>query len=153
MMPLLAAMLLGSCRGDDGPMGPTGPMGPAGMDGESFCSFEHTFEVFQNDWEAVTNLPEPYFKYSFDLPEMTNEVINNHGTITVYRVLNDGYFGVLPAVRLCNGKDKEGNTVNYTQVVDFEFANGVINFYVTNSDFYMDEKPDAMKFKVVVHYY
>ena len=33
MLPMLAALLLGSCRGDDGPMGPEGPMGPAGRDG------------------------------------------------------------------------------------------------------------------------
>ena len=30
---MLAALLLGSCRGDEGPMGPEGPAGPAGLDG------------------------------------------------------------------------------------------------------------------------
>lgn len=156
MLPMLAVLLLGSCRGDDGPMGPEGPMGPAGrdgVDGEGFKTLEFDFTVAQNDWLAVKDVNEPYFKCSFDQFQELEKDIIDHGMLAVYRILDDDYFGALPTVQLHKGNNAEGTEIFYTQLIDYEFAPGVINFYVTNSDFYMDEKPDAMKFKVVVHYY
>ena len=155
MLPLLAALLLGSCRGDDGPMGPEGPMGPAGLDGvdgEGFKTLEYEFLVAQNDWKAVTNTDEPYFMYDFDFTKLDSYVID-HGMITVYRVFDNGNFTALPNVKLRKETNQAGKEITYTQLIDYEFAPSFLCFYVTNSDFYMDEKPDAMKFKVVVHYY
>ncbi|MBR4325020.1 MAG: collagen-like protein [Bacteroidales bacterium] len=160
MLPMLAALLLGSCRGDDGPMGPEGPMGPAGRDGrdgidgkdgEGMKTLEFTFGVKQNDWEIVKDSKEPYFRYEFDFKELESSIID-HGMLTVYRMLDDDYYATLPVTKLHKDTNDNGD-IFYTQLIDYEFAPGKISFYVTNSDFYIDEKPDAMDFKVVVHYY
>ena len=153
MLPLLAAMLLGSCRGDDGPMGPEGPAGPAGKDGEGLKTLDFDFTVNQNDWEAVTDTDEPYYRCSFDKFEELDKAVIDHGIVAVYRVLDDGYYGALPTVQLHKAKNDKNEDIFYTQLIDYEFAPGLINFYVTSSDFYMDEKPDQMKFRVVVNYY
>ena len=158
---MFALMLLGSCRGDEGPMGPVGPAGPAGqdgldghdgVDGEGLKTLEFTFTVEQNDWAAMMDSDEPYFKCEFDnFKELESDIIN-HGMLTVYRMLDEDYYATLPVTKLHKESNDNGD-IFYTQLIDYEFAPGKISFYVTNSDFYMDEKPDAMDFKVVVHYY
>ncbi len=153
---MLAALLLGSCRGDEGPMGPMGPAGPAGLDGkdaEGFKSWALTFTVEQNDWEAITDTDEPYFRCVFEnVNELDNSVLGNNALLTVYRLLDDDYNATLPITKL-HKETKDDGDVFYTQLIDYEFAPGAIRFYVTNSDFYMDDKPETMDFKVVVHYY
>lgn len=160
---MLAALLLGSCRGDEGPMGPMGPAGPAGLDGkdgqdgrdgkdgEGFKTLEFTFTVEQNDWEIVKDTPEPYFRCVFDFKELESSIID-HGMLTVYRMLDDDYYATLPITKPHKETNDNGD-IYYTQLIDYEFAPSSISFYVTNSDFFIDEKPDAMDFKVVVHYY
>lgn len=165
MLPLLALMLLGSCRGDEGPMGPMGPQGEPGrdgldgqngrdgLDGEGMKTLDFDFTVEQNNWQAIIDTDEPYFKYSFDnFAELQKNVIEQ-GMLSVYRVFSDGYYGAVPSVQLKKATDNNGETVFYTQVIDYEFATNTINFFVTNSDFYMDEKPETMTFRVVVQYY
>lgn len=157
---MLAALLLGSCRGDEGPMGPEGPAGPAGLDGrdgqdgqdgEGLKTLEFTFTVEQNDWEAVKDSNEPYFRCVFNFKELEASIID-HGMLTVYRMLDDDYYATLPITKPHKDTNNDGD-IYYTQLIDYEFAPGSISFYITNSDFYMDTKPDAMDFKVVVHYY
>ncbi|MBP5683551.1 MAG: collagen-like protein [Bacteroidales bacterium] len=165
MLPLLALMLLGSCRGDEGPMGPEGPAGPAGLDGrdgqdgrdgldgEGMKTLDFDFTVEQNDWTPVLDTEEPYFKFSFEnFAELETKVIEQ-GMVSVNRVFGDGYYGAVPSVQLKKATNDNGDVVFYTQVIDYEFAPKTINFFVTNSDFYMDEKPETMTFRVVVQYY
>ena len=139
MLPMLAALLLGSW------------MGPAGRDGEGFKTLEFTFSVEQKHWELVNDPAEPYFKCEFEFNELEASIID-HGMLTVYRLLNDDYYATLPVTKL-HKETKDDSDIYYTQLIDYEFAPGKISFYVTNSDFFIDEKPDGMDFKVVVHYY
>ncbi len=149
---MLAVLLLGSCRGDEGPMGPMGPAGQDGLDGEGFKTLEFTFTVDQNDWDAITDTEEPYFKCMFDFKELEATIINQ-GMLSVYRLLDEDYNATLPITKPHKETNDAGEDIYYTQLIDYEFAPGKISFYVTNSDFFMDEKPETMEFKVVVHYY
>ena len=68
-------------------------------------------------------------------------------------MLDDDYLATLPVTRFHSAKNDKDETIYYTELIDYEFADGTLNFYVTNSDFFVDERPAAMNFKVVVHYY
>ncbi|MBQ1698599.1 MAG: collagen-like protein [Bacteroidales bacterium] len=163
MMPLLAAMLLGSCRGDDGPMGPEGPMGPQGergmdgrdgrdgIDGEGLKTLKYTFEVSTNDWKLVDG-DEPYFEYEFPFVELTSSVIDNGGQVTAYRIYDDDYHDALPLTKY-HKETNENGEIFYEEHIDFGFAPGSLKFFVTNSDFYVKDRPETMNFKVVVQYY
>ena len=123
---MLAALLLGSCRGDEGPMGPMGPAGPAGLDGkdgqdgrdgkdgEGFKTLEFTFTVEQNDWEIVKDTPEPYFRCVFDFKELESSIID-HGMLTVYRMLDDDYYATLPITKPHKETNDNGD-IYYTQL-------------------------------------
>ncbi|MBQ3656094.1 MAG: collagen-like protein [Bacteroidales bacterium] len=153
LLTALSAATFQSCgKGDPGPVG---PMGPAGRDGEDGVVFYHTadFTVDAQDWElrAPNNKPnERYFRYEFDYKELTEEMCNI-GVTNVYHIYNDGYQNPLPSTKY-HSYNQDGQTMYYSQTVDYEYAPGKIIFIATNSDFFTDEKPETMTFRVITHY-
>ena len=88
--------------------------------------------VAQNDW--VYNQDDDklngFFSCHFDMPEITPFVYNS-GTVVTYTVLGNSQ-QTLPYVR--HYENALGNL--WTQTVDYSFCKGVLDIYVTNSDFY-----------------
>ncbi len=101
--------------------------------------------VKSSDW--IENIDKDslnrYYSYQFSMPEINSTVFNN-GTVTSY-ILIDNAQQVLPYVR--HYEDVYGTL--WTRTVDFDYALGGMNFYVTNSDFAVDQ-PIAMDFRVVL---
>jgi len=99
------------------------------------------------DWVANVDQNKLNLFYSchFNMPEITDGVFNN-GLVSAYIVLdNPTAQEQLPYVR--HFQNTAGNL--WTQTIDFDYAPGGINVYVTNSDFAVDP-PAAMNFRVVI---
>ena len=99
------------------------------------------------DW--VVNVDQDglnrFYSCHFNMPEITQGVFNN-GLVNAYIVLDNPIAQEsLPYVR--HFQNTAGNL--WTQTIDFDYAPGSINVYVTNSDFAVDP-PAAMNFRVVI---
>ncbi|MBR4264858.1 MAG: hypothetical protein IKQ46_02260 [Bacteroidales bacterium] len=148
---LIAVLIFQSCKGD---MGPMGPMGPAGEDGVVLI---HRFdlEINSNDWEKVDN---QYFRYRFELPELT-ETMCIDGVVSAYITWEDNgvqYQSQLPQTRYYseekNNDDGTSETIFYSTTIDYEYAPGELTVFYTNSDFFVNERPQSLKLRVIVHY-
>lgn len=102
-------------------------------------------EVRSSDWTVNTddNGLNRYYFCAFEMPEITS-AIYSQGTVLAYYTM-DGAQIILPYVRHYENVDGD----MWTQTVDFDYSVGVLNVYVTNSDFF-DEVPPAMNFRVVL---
>lgn len=155
----LAVLFFSSCRGDEGPMGPQGPAGPAGQNGQNghdghdgaglqYLRFD--FTVDSKDWILAGEGKEKYYKYHFDFSELTANLCDI-AIVNAYYMWDDEngvtYQSLLPTVR----HHVDGETY-YTTTIDYDYAPGNLNFYVTNSDFFVDDKPETMVFRVVVYF-
>lgn len=155
LLTVLSAATFYSCEGDQGPMGPAGPAGRDGLDGENgLVYYQKTdFTVESADWQlrAPDDKPnERYYRYEFDYNELTDEMCDI-GIISAYFVYDDGYQNPLPSTKF-HSYEENGQKFYYSQTIDYEYAPGKIIFIVTNSDFYTDEKPATMTFRVITHY-
>jgi len=158
ILPLVAAICLGSCKGDEGPMGPAGPAGHDGQngqdgkDGDPCTNFlRYDFTVDSDYWELVKNEDngKAYYKYSFKFEELTKDICN-YGIVGAYLMWDEDkvtYQSQLPTVR----HNKEGDDY-FTCTIDYDFGPQDITFYVTNSDFYVEDKPETMVFRVAIYY-
>ncbi len=155
LMPLIATLFLTSCEGDPGPMG---PMGPSGNDGEDGVVnyVKSKFTVESNDWELVDN---QYYKFTFDYEELTTTMCDI-GVVCAYMFWTDDenvmYQGQLPCTRYYTEEKKndDGTTsdIFYSTTIDYEYGPNQITFFVTNSDFYIGDKPQTYNFRVITHY-
>ncbi len=150
---MIAALFFSSCRGDEGPMGPMGPAGPAGqngtMDGAGLQFLRYDFTVDSQDWEVIGNDTEKFFKCHFDFKELDADMCDIAIVSAYYMWDDEGktYQSALPTVRhRADGSDR------YTTTIDYDYAPGSLNFYVTNSDFFVADPPETMVFRVVVYY-
>ncbi|MDR0874468.1 MAG: hypothetical protein LBN27_13560 [Prevotellaceae bacterium] len=131
---LLVAVLAAACEG------PTGPPGRNGLDAERIII---PVTIFNTVWRESPPNESLYYQASVPVPALTPSIRDN-GTILVYRDFGNGYQQILPFTR-----HKEKGNVRWTQTIDYEFTDGQINFYVTNSDFIADP-PETMYFRVVL---
>ncbi|MBQ5404081.1 MAG: hypothetical protein IIU11_06930 [Bacteroidales bacterium] len=149
VLTMVSIFALPSCEGDPG------PRGPAGRDGEDGVVFyrKDEYEVLQKDWKEAEFNGSKYFRYEFEYPELT-ETMCDIGIVNAYILIDDDvtYQRQLPATNAYNVETEEGQSYFYTTVIDYEYAPGVITFYVTNSDFSVDKKPEDMRFRVITHY-
>ncbi|MCQ2250434.1 MAG: collagen-like protein [Bacteroidales bacterium] len=156
ILPMIAALLMQSCKGDEGPMGPAGPAGEPGRDGESggapcteYISLDFTVE--SDNWQLIHGENgTAYYSYAFDNVTELNKDIFWNGIMNVYNIWTDNnatYQSQLPTVR----HRKDGDDY-FTCTIDYDFGEKSIIFNVTNSDFYIDEKPETMTFRVVAYY-
>lgn len=151
---MVIAASMQSCEGPAGPEGPMGPMGPAGQDGSSFFFINKEFTVESAHWINEGS----YFSYTFDIPELNKEMCES-ASIVVYRYYDETQTP-LPDVKH-HSEDKEEKNENgeivpfsiyWTTTVDYDYQPGKITFYYTCSDFFTNENPPTMDFRLVVHY-
>ena len=79
------------------------------------------------------------------MPEITQKVVDE-GVVMVYRRYEDGVSTPLPAMRT----EKTEDGLYYTTFVDYEWAKGVINIFVTATDLYAGQNPGDMSFRVAI---
>ena len=129
----VVAFIVASCQGPEGPQG-------YGTNWKIV-----NLVATQNDW--VENLDNDginrYYSCHFSMPEITSTVFND-GSVNAY-VLIDNTQQTLPYIR--HFQDKSGAL--WTRTVDYNFTQGGMNFYITNSDFIADP-PGKMNFRVVL---
>ncbi|NDP21747.1 MAG: hypothetical protein GZ091_11805 [Paludibacter sp.] len=132
----IVAVFFVSCQG------PIGPEGPAGY-GTNWKIIN--LVVTQNDW--VESFDDDginrYYSSYFSMPEITSTVFND-GSVNAY-VLIDNTQQPLPYVR--HYEDINSNL--WTRTVDYNFTQGGMNIFVTNSDFISDP-PGTMSFRIVL---
>ena len=150
LLIILSALLLSnifvSCEGE------RGPMGPAGKDGVVYYE-KGEFTVKSEDWELCTPNDSPnekYFRYEFDYNELT-DLMCDIGIVNAYVVYDDGFQNQLPYTRHHSYSENNENHF-YDTTIEYEYAPGKIIFLVTNSDFYIGDRPQTMTFRVITHY-
>ncbi len=101
--------------------------------------------VNQSDWIESTDNDgrNRYYSCSFFMPEITPAVYE-YGSVQAY-VTFDNTQQVMPYVR--HYEDINGN--RWTRTVDYDYSEGNLIVYVTNSDFIRD-LPETMTFRVVL---
>lgn len=102
-------------------------------------------KVKEADWEEIRDNEglNRFYSASFTIPEINRQVLS-FGNLNAY-VLFDGSQQVLPYVR--HYENVEG--AMWTRTVDYEYLEGKLNIYVTNSDFIQDF-PEEMSFRIVI---
>lgn len=107
------------------------------------------FNVRSNDWSVWNvengNDDEGYFQATLAVPEITKDVVEK-GVVIVHRRYEDGVSTPLPAMRT----EKTEDGLYYTTFVDYEWAQGVINIFVTATDLYAGTNPGDMSFRVAI---
>lgn len=111
-------------------------------------NYVYDFDVRTTQWEYCEdpkNPLEPWWMCSVSVDGLT-QYAYDFGQFSCYLDL-DGYQQVLPVVRHHNNGE-----ILWTETVDFEFGVGCVNVICTPSDFYMEEKPESMWFRLVISY-
>ena len=108
------------------------------------------YDVRSGDWQLMGD----YYMVSLDVPDITRYIVE-HGNVQVSRCYpgdNDGYdvWTPLPAMRVNVTEGADGSDFYYTAYTDFEWSMGVVNIFVTLSDLYVGERPEAMAFRVYI---
>lgn len=138
-----------SCEGPVGPVGPEGPAGP----GTNWKIL--TFNVKSQDWKIMENddHSEPRFYCEFNDVAEIDDFIYTDGLVTGYLYTNMGIETQtpLPYVYHREGRDAQtGLPIYWTETYSFDYAPGSIAFYVTYSDFFVDQQPPTMDFRVAL---
>lgn len=111
------------------------------------------FNIKANQW--VLDEEGGYYSVTLNVPQITADVVQK-GTVTVSRRLTDAssnspFWTPLPIVRANNEPDEQGNYF-YSTYIDFEWSVGTVNVFVTATDFYTEQSPEEMFFRVAVFY-
>lgn len=154
---LSVALFAFSCAGTEGPRGPQGPKGDPGTPGEDVASV--LWEVFpvnayKENWADYRDQNNNiYYSCTVNVPEI-DDFVYESGTILVYyeMITSDALGHVSKAQQILPyTRHYDNGTDRWTRTVDYDFGEGYINFYVTNSDFKIDP-PGDMRFRVVIMY-
>ena len=133
----------------EGPMGPPGPPGPAGGNGDSMLEGwkYRTFTVKSEDWQLVDG-PEPFYVYEFQWDELT-EYVYKKGVVmgNVYTLVGD-VETLTPLPFVLHRQDSKGTF--WTETYTFDYNPGYVAFYATFSDFFVDQRPGDMDFRVSI---
>lgn len=114
--------------------------------------------VKASDWEYSNIDNNNYFCVTVDMPEITKSVCQT-GLVKMYRVYDDfdrtgGVQAEMPFSRHIEEPTESGDWVFYTESLDYEFEQGKITIFYTQSDFYYEldatEHPIAMQFRCVI---
>jgi len=104
--------------------------------------------VNSNEWiESVDAAGlNRFYSCHFNMPEITPAVFNS-GTVTTYiEYTNPVSQQNLPVVR----HFENAASALWTQTIDYDYADGGMTIYVTNSDFVSDPPTGTMNFHVVL---
>ncbi len=144
-------MLLVAFASCEGPVGPEGPMGPQGERGDSTVEGWRnvTMEVKSNDWKLIDYVDgNPCYMYEFSWDELTKNVYEN-GIVLGHLYTTVGTTETLtPLPFVLHRQNSEGNT--WTETYTYDYSPGYVAFYATYSDFYMDQKPGDLTFRVSI---
>ena len=138
----LAVFFVG-CKGDRGPMGPAGPAGVDGADGEVTYFKVINYTIKPEDWVEQ----DGYLSYTETFKEITEDVFE-YGATMVYIVTDNNTYSQLPRVLHHTETDENGDPVFWTTTFDAEVSPYQISFYVTNSDFKIDNLTE-LNFRIV----
>ena len=144
---LMSILFLGftSCEGPMGPRGPEGPQGPQGPAGSSDIDIVE-INVRGIDWERDDVNGYYYCTVEHNL---FDDYIYYDGLVSVYIVHRDRNMQQVLPVVIHNIRGSE----MWTRTTDYEFGIGGITFYVTFSDFNLDDTPpEGMLFRVYIRY-
>ena len=155
---LLLAVAFASCegpQGPEGPMGTEGPQGPAGSSGDGVIEGWRyaTFSVNSNDWQEIANVDgNPCYMCEFEWEDITDYVYNEGLAIgSIYTTVGEvETLSPLPYVLHRQGTDDAGNPIYWTETYTFDYNPGYVAFYVTYSDFFMDQRPGNIDFRVSI---
>ena len=133
---IFAALVFVSCEG------PMGPPGPSGDTGEPDAYMDY-IDISINRWYPSSSGEGYYANYTVNA---LTEYIYQYGVIVAY-IETGNYKTPLPYTRYYKIGDYE-----WSELIDFTFAPGVVTFYVTPSDFYIDpdQLPEPIKVRLVM---
>ncbi len=144
LLIFVVALLAASCKG---PAGPAGPPGRDGDDGEP-GAYWRIMDFSITNWTEVEN---EYFYAQFNFPELTNFIYNN-GIVLPYIEFDGAYQTPLPYTRY-RQTTLGGELYYWEELIDYEYTEGEITFYLTPSDFdTAAEDPAPAKIRVVLLY-
>lgn len=110
--------------------------------------------VKTSDWVEDFLGPDDYNRYYYceiEEPRVTKNFIYNNGRIDIERETKyDNQTSVitpLPITRLLEGLDKNGEYIEWVEVIDYEYEPGWIVLYMTTSD-HAPLPPAAMNFRI-----
>lgn len=138
LLLFVIALFVVSCQG---PVGPEGPQGS----GTNWKIID--LVARPGDWTQVLDKDglNRYYTCHFQMSEI-NSFIFTDGSVSVSYFKNNTVQVPLPYVS--HFENLAGNL--WTQTVDFDYSQGGMNIYVTNSDFAVDPPTIDMKFRVVL---
>lgn len=145
LLLLLITLFIASCSGPIGPMGPQGYDGKNGADGLTPNWKIIDLVVYNTEWVENVDVKgkNRYYSSHFNMPEITPFIFSS-GTVNTF-IKIDNKQQALPYVR----HFENDLLVMWTRTVDYEFMEGGLNVFVTNSDFYK-QTPETMRFRVVL---
>ncbi|MDR1673670.1 MAG: hypothetical protein LBS09_09475 [Bacteroidales bacterium] len=153
-------MALSACKG------PTGPQGPAGRDGIPAGWHNIVLTIDNADWELAgggSNEIGSYFRYVFDVPELTADVYDEGIIVCYYELADDQGVVVstpLPFTIYDIVTDDQKNEYPYSIHYSYDVTPGVgknpgtIAFKLTFSDFFTGDfgPPAICKFRLALVY-
>ena len=150
---IVAFMLtLVSC---EGPAGPMGPEGPAGY-GTNWQVYDNIV-VNSGDWELIQDEDGSHPRYiaEITLHDLTDEefdFVYTDGSFQayVYKDMGIETQTPLPYIVYREAVDNQGNYITWEETYDFDYSPGSVAFYATYSDFFVDQRPPSMTFRVIL---
>ena len=140
---VFAAGVFCSCQG------PMGPVGPKGDQGEGMNWEVLTVSCPANSWKLSED--KTYFHASVNVPQLT-KTICDEGMVQCYVIYSDGTQALLPTIRF-NGESGNDGDIYWQRLIDYEFSEGVLDLFYTNSDFYYETgEPDDLRFRLVLQW-
>ena len=110
----------------------------------------YDYDVRASQWVAK----DGYYTATLEVPAITNQVVRN-GNVQVSRCYmgqteDDDVWTPLPAMRVESVPADDGGEYIFTTFTDYEWSAWTVDIFVTMSDLYMGDPPDAMTFRVFV---
>ena len=147
---LFLVIALTSC---EGPMGPQGQAGEDGADGAVEGWKYATFAVSSSDWQIIDNVEgNPCYMCEFAWDDITDYVYEEGLAIgNIYTTVGSvETLSPLPYVLHRQETDDAGNPIYWTETYTFDYSPGYVAFYVTYSDFFMEQRPEDLVFRVSI---
>lgn len=127
-----------------------GPEGPPGLDGEGVYWNIQNFTVRANEWKLYDDGDGPYFMCEKNYNALTDRVYTD-GNVFAYRYIRPGQANEVQSP-LPFTLHLEGGEYMWTETTYFDFMPGSIAFYVQYSDFFVEDGPGTIEFRVVLNW-
>ncbi|MBQ9660867.1 MAG: hypothetical protein IJV37_06350 [Bacteroidales bacterium] len=108
------------------------------------------YDVRSGDWQLM----DDYYMVTLNVPDITRYIVES-GNVQVSRCYpgdsnGNDVWTPLPAMRVNVTEGADGADFFYTTYTDFEWTLGTVNVFVTTSDLFTGEQPEAMAFRVYI---